>query len=769
MSRRCRLRNALHLLLLWPLTAPAFFHASPNDPLPDEPLPVEEAFRAEVVASDDGIRLEWRIEEGYYLYRDKLSFASETTGIELGSPTLPPGETREDAYFGSQVVYRNRATIDIPLRRAPGSPDTLTLAIGSQGCADMGICYPPRIQRFDVALPTLPSQSTAAAGADSDDTSKIQDLLALLGGAGVLGGSDDPFLPVEKAFAFDAVAEGPERIVARWRIADGYYLYRDKFTFELDGGEVALDAPRFPPGEEKDDPYFGQLEVYHGDLAVTLPLLRSTDGARTVQLTAGYQGCAEDGICYPPTTTTTRLLLPPLVTALPRAASATTAPTLATEPVATLSAQDGIARTLANGSMLLTVASFFGFGLLLAFTPCVFPMIPILSGIIVGQGHTITTRRAFALSLAYVLAMAATYTVAGVLAGLFGGNLQATFQEPWILASFSAVFVLLALSMFGFYELQLPTWLQSRMATLSNRQHRGTLTGAAAMGGLSALIVGPCVAAPLAGALIYIGQTGDALLGGIALFALSMGMGAPLLLIGTSAGKLLPHAGAWMDAVKAVFGVLLLAVAIYLLERIIPGPVALLLWALLLIVSAIYLGALQSLPSPASGWRRLWKGLGVVLLIYGVLLMVGAALGNSDPFRPLHGLRGGGAAAVAEGLVFKPVKSLADTEREIAAASAQGRSVMLDFYADWCVSCKEMERETFADPTVLRALANTTTLQADVTDNDAVDQALLDHFGLIGPPTILFFGADGRERRNYRVMGFMGPEDFSRHVAQALR
>jgi len=394
-------------------------------------------------------------------------------------------------------------------------------------------------------------------------------------------------------------------------------------------------------------------------------------------------------------------------------------------------------------------------------------MIPILSSIIVGQGTSITTRRAFTLSLVYVLAMALTYTVAGVVAGLFGANLQATFQNPWILGAFAAVFVALALSMFGFFELQLPSSLQSRITALSNRQQGGNLTGVAVMGLLSALIVGPCVAPPLMGALIYIGQTGDAMLGGAALFALSLGMGAPLLAVGVSAGKFLPRAGGWMDTVKAVFGVLMLAVAVWMLERILPAAVTMVLWALLFIVPAVYMGALDPI-AKKGGWQKLWKGLGVVLLVYGALLLIGTASGGRDPLAPLDHLRfaGGGTAAQAH-LQFKTIKTAADLDRELAAAG--GRPVLLDFYADWCVSCKEFEKYTFSDPDVIAALQGTVLLQADVTANDDADQALLRRFGLIGPPAILFFDTAGEERKNYRVVGFMKPEQFRPQVEAAFR
>jgi len=396
-------------------------------------------------------------------------------------------------------------------------------------------------------------------------------------------------------------------------------------------------------------------------------------------------------------------------------------------------------------------------------------MIPILSSIIVGQGSGLTTRKAFLLSLVYVLAMAATYTAAGVAAAASGENLQAAFQNPWILSSFAAVFVLLSLSMFGFYELQMPNFIQSRLTEISNKQQGGTIAGVAIMGFLSALIVGPCVAAPLAGALIYIGQTGDMVLGGLALFALSLGMGAPLIAIGTSAGKLLPRAGMWMDAVKAVFGVMLIGVAIWMLERIIPEPVALALWAVLFMVSAIYMGALEGLKAESTGWTKFWKGLGLILFIYGVLLLIGAAAGSRDMFQPLRSLAGAsqGPQQQAE-LHFKQIKGLDGLQQALADARAQNKPVMLDFYADWCVSCKEMEKLTFADPQVQAALQNAVLLQADVTPNDELDTELYKHFGIIGPPAIIFYDRQGKELRNYRVVGYMPATRFTNHVIRAF-
>ncbi|MDP1708600.1 MAG: protein-disulfide reductase DsbD [Gammaproteobacteria bacterium] len=627
-----------------------------------------------------------------------------------------------------------------------------------------------------ILLLTLASASAgvslgALASAPTDSgKSTVADFFNNLGTKLGLPGSDgQTFLEPDAAYAFSATAiNGGHAIAARWQVADGYYMYRDKFRFELvESNDVSLGAAQFPPSETKQDPNFGAVQVYHQDVEIVLPLLRTSAAPTAITLRVGYQGCAEAGFCYPPMTKTVSLQLPVASAANPLVgASANTGAPALTE-------QDQLARLLTGGSTAFALLTFFGLGLLLAFTPCVFPMVPILSSIIVGQGGMQNSRRAFMLSLVYVLAMAATYTIAGVAAGLFGSNLQAAFQSPWVLSSFSIVFVLLALSMFGLYKLQLPAALQTRLTRLSNSQQAGTLSGVALMGLFSALIVGPCVAAPLAAALIVIGQSGDAVLGGAALFTLSMGMGVPLLLVGTSLGKWLPRAGGWMSTVNAVFGVLLLALAVWLLERILPASVTLALWALLLIICAIYMGALERLQPEATGWRKLWKGVGVVMLIYGSLLAIGAASGGRDALQPLQNFAVAGAdraisAAALPALPFKQIKDLAQLQDEIMQARAAGKPVMLDFYADWCVSCKEMEKYTFSDPAVQQALSVAVLLQADVTADDATDRDLQKTLGVFGPPTMIFYGPDGQERTEYRLIGALGAKKFLTHVRSAF-
>ncbi len=728
----------------------------------DELLPVDEAFAFAATSEDgDRIRAVWTIADGYYLYRNKFRFETDARGIRFGTPVFPPGKIRKDEFFGEIETYRKQVAVEIPVIREPGAAQKFNLKASSQGCADLGVCYPPHTQVASLEL--LP------AGVAKQKPGAALQALGELGTGLGFGNDDDELLPPDEAFQLDVAVSDANTLTATWNIAEGYYLYRHRFNFEIEPVDgVTLLPAQLPDGEHKTDEFFGDIQVYHRQAQATLPLQRSDDAATTVALTVKYQGCAERGVCYPPISKTLNLLLP-------AAAAATVAGAESTPPPPThglLSEQDRIAKRLTEGNLLATLLAFFGFGLLLAFTPCVFPMIPILSSIIVGQGEKITAGRGFVLSSVYVLAMALTYTVAGVFAGVFGENLQAAFQNPWILSSFAALFVLLSLSMFGFYDLQMPAFVQSRLTDVSNRQKGGSLTGVAVMGFLSALIVGPCVAAPLAGALIYIGQTGDAVLGGLALFALSLGMGTPLIAIGTGAGKLLPTVGPWMDKIKAVFGVMLLAVAIWMLERILPGPVTLGLWATLLILSAVYLRALDGLAVEATGWSRLWKGVGVVSLVYGILLLIGASSGAQDPLRPLQNVFAARSSGMAQDqhaeLPFRRIKTVADLDRALAAAAQQGKPVMVDFYADWCTSCKEMEKYTFAKPEVRQALASMVLLQADVTANDAADKALLKRFKLIGPPSILFFDADGRERKELALVGYKPADEFVEHI-QVLR
>ena len=573
-----------------------------------------------------------------------------------------------------------------------------------------------------------------------------------------LGGGKQPtFLPPDEAFGLQILARDANTLQANFRVTPGYYLYRDKVSFSVNDNLAKVISVNLPKGEMKNDLTFGDTEVFHQSFQAEIVLKRSASTAGTIQLNAVYQGCSEQGLCYPPITKTLRVNLPDAQTGQVEPPAMSAAPL----PVVTPSEGSQIATLFKSGSFWLIVSFFFGAGLLLAFTPCVFPMIPILSGIIVGRGHKITRMHAFILSLAYVLGMALTYAAAGVAAGYSGNLISSALQTPWVLGSFSALFVLLSLSMFGFYELQLPSALQSKLTNTSNKLHGGHLSGVFVMGALSAIIMGPCVAAPLAAALLYIGQTHDALLGGVALFALAMGMGAPLLVIGTSAGVLLPKAGAWMEAVKRFFGVMLLALAIWIIQPLLPIGVQMLLWAALLIFSGIYMRALDGLPHHASGWHKLFKGIGLLALLLGVAYLIGALSGARDILRPLGNISRAETQSPGT-LQFTRVKDNDELDRYIA--EARGRIVMLDFYADWCISCKEMERFTFSDTAIQAKLGPALLLKADVTANNEADKALLKRFGLYGPPGILFFDAQGRELSDFRVVGFQDAPLFLKSI-----
>lgn len=568
-------------------------------------------------------------------------------------------------------------------------------------------------------------------------------------------------LDPEVAYRFSAQLIDEKTIEARWTVAPEYYLYKEKIGFTVEPETVRLGTPELPKGEEKDDEFFGRVEILRGEVVARIPLLA---GAPPFTLKAASQGCWDGGVCYPPMVQEARLagISPAFAAPIAKPAQA---------PLAMLGEEadesSRIARLLAGAGFWLAVATFFGFGLLLSLTPCVFPMIPILSGIIVQHGHAVTHRRAFALSLAYVLGMAFAYAVVGVFAGLSGTLLSNALQNAWTLTAFALVFVVLALSMFGFFELQMPTAWQSKLSETANRQ-RGSFLAIAIMGALSALIVGPCVAAPLAGALLYIAASRDAWLGGAALFAMGLGMGAPLLLVGTFSRSLLPKPGPWMEGVKKFFGVMMLAVALWLVSPVIPAWLAMLGWALLAIVPAIYLSALEPLPAHASGWRRLWKGVGIVLLLYGVALFIGLLSGSRDPLQPLAFLRVASATAssAVSAPFFEKVRSVAELDARLAATT---RPVLLDFYADWCVSCKEMEKFTFAEPQVAAKMREFLLLKADVTANGAEDKALLARFGLFGPPAIVFFDRQGKEIQGLRVVGFQPAERFLRILESASR
>ena len=570
-----------------------------------------------------------------------------------------------------------------------------------------------------------------------------------------LGASADELLEPEKAFRFSARVLDTATIEVRYAIADGYYMYRERFKFAAEGG-AQLGAPELPQGLRHKDEFFGEVETYRKEVRIRVPV----QGEGRIALKVTSQGCADIGVCYVPMESSAVLQLAALqgpgLTPGPREVVA--------QPRFSIFASDIDIARLFDGNFALVLGSFFAFGLLLTFTPCVLPMVPILSGIIAGEGRALDKARAAALSLSYVLGMALTYAVAGVAAAYSGSLLAAALQNAWVLGAFALVFVALALSMFGFYELRLPGFIHHRLHGAHQRLRGGRVASVAAMGALSAIIVSPCVAAPLAGALLYISQTRDVALGGAALFAMALGMGVPLMAVGVSEGALLPKAGAWMQGVRSFFGVLLLAVALWIVTPILPGAVLMLAWAALLVGSGVFLRAFDRLPPSGSAWWRLSKAAGLMLVLTGAALLVGVLAGNRDPLRPLAGLIGS-AAAPAQPLAWVRVASLGELEQRLRSP---GRPVMLDFYADWCVSCKEMEKFTFSDPKVRAALDGMLLLQADVTAGNEADRALLKRFSLFGPPGIVFFDAGGQEIRGLRVIGYQNAERFLKTLSLAV-
>lgn len=783
------MKRLLNTLLALPLliTSLAVTHAGAEESFLDP----AEAFKFRASALDaKTIEAAWKIADGYYLYRDKLKFS--LNGAQLGSVALPPGKVKDDPTFGRVEIYKNWLILNLPVERKPGPALPVTLSATFQGCAEDGVCYMPITETAKIRLAALEAPKAAAtraqavapasvpqppaavaATAQPQASAPVNQSASALAGLRTLAsdeGVEEEFLPPDEAFKSSVRMKDATTLEVSYTIAPDYYLYRDKLKFAVTApADVTLSSPALPKADVKEDPTFGRTEVYHHDFKVDVPLSRALKANETLAVEVSYQGCSEKGICYPP------IDKPFTLASFTEGGAAAPA---GIGPAPASNAPDSgdtasIERTLKGGGLWVAIVAFFGFGLALSLTPCVFPMIPILSGIIAGQKH-VTRTSGFLLSLAYVLGMAITYAIVGVIAAQSGTLLSNALQNPIALGIGAAIFVALALSMFGFYDLQLPSALQSKLTETSNKLHGGHFSGVFGMGALSALIVGPCVAPPLAAALAYIAQTGDSLKGGLSLFSLALGMGMPLLAVGLSAGTLLPKAGPWMNGVKYFFGVAMLGVAIWLISPFLPAWLHMGLWAALLIISAVYLHALDPLPQHAKGWQRLWKGVGVVSLIAGLGLLLGALGGSRDILQPLavyQGVLGGGAAAgqpaAATGLRFEKVKTVAELDRRLAEAKAAGKPVMLDFYADWCVSCKEMEKFTFSDARVQARLKDVLLLKADVTGNTEDDKALLKRFGLFGPPGILFWDRNGQQA-SHKVIGYEAIDKFLSSLDRAL-
>jgi len=771
----------------------------------DELLEPDKAFALSTKVIDGNtVEANWTIADGYYLYRDKFKFAVTKGDATIGDISFPKGKIKKDPTFGDTEVFLHKVSLKLPLTRSDAAKGSVSIRFDYQGCNEpIGVCYPPIHKEVAFDLP---------AGSGSKPLQSLQSLNDVLNASS----GDQEFLPPEKAFPVSADRKNNKTINIIYGITERYYLYRDKIGIHLqdaDGGSasgVELGKFELPRGKMKKDPTFGDTEVFKHSFNIDVPLKVTNTALTASKLRLDYQGCAEDGVCYPNHQQTyllnfdngklqsMKLVDSGIAPAYSEGKSVKKASSTQEDKFddSQLSEEEKLARLFAGDNLFAILTSLLGFGLLLAFTACMYPMIPILSSIITGQGEKVTPLKGFALSAVYVGGMAVTFGVIGGVIGFFGQQIgvQAYFQNPWIITLFAVLFVALALSMFGFYDIQVPASLQGKISQFSSQQKGGTFVGVAIIGVLSALIVGPCGGPVLLGTLAGAASSGSWVLGFLYMVVLAVGMGLPLLLVGAGGGTLLPRAGAWMATVKAVAGVVLLAVAIYFLERVLPAHIFMLMWAALFIVSAMYMGALDPVPEGSSGWRRLWKGLGFAILVYGIIVMLGGVTGARNFNDPLHGsslTSGGGNAAVAMmessgsqpayvksaigkpsvlkgGLTFIRIKTWDDFQRELKAANAKGHTVMLDFYADWCTYCKQFDDYVFSDPKVQAAFSNTVLLQANVTDLNDNDKLIMKNLGVIVPPAMLFFKTDGTESKRERVIGFMKAEQFLVRMRRAF-
>jgi len=718
-------------------------------------LPANEAFQLNAQIVEDKVELTWSIASGYFVVKESIEISTAESN-QLGASIFPQAIPTVDAFLGNINIYRGEQSVVLPI--SSENTSDLALSVVFDGCADLGICYPPITKNITLSTPikTQVQVVSEAPALDSSATAEPSTQVSLLQAGGPL--------PADEAFNLDVIAIDERTLNVRWLVHKDYYLYKDKISISVEGASIANIA--YPDATLKNDEFFGQVSIYDRPIEVLLSLANISSGK--VTLSIEYQGCWKGGVCYPPQQANYSFSLPGSernnVAVDPESDIEAPANSL---PAAfeQMNNEELTAQELfQKGGLALFIGAFLA-GLALSYTPCIYPMVPILSGIIVGQKDSPSTLKAVLMSLAFVLSMSIAYGLIGATAGYFGAgvNIQAILQTPWVLVLFGLIFIFLAFSMFGYYDIQLPKKLQSKITQISNKQNGGSFIGVAIMGFLSALIIGPCVTPFLATALSYVIADGSATKGAIGLFAMGLGMGVPLIIICGWGINALPKSGLWMETVKHVFGVLMLAVALYLLDRIISPFASLALWASLLTIAPIALGAITPLDKQSSSWRRIFKAVNLIVLGYGILLWLLVARGGGDMHQPLADWDYNANNQTVQSIDFELLQSEEQLDRLIANTQGSDNLIVLKFYADWCVSCKTLERKVFSDREVIKNLDNALALTANVTDNTEANKSLLARFDIAGPPAILFF-KNGKEARSQRIIGEISAKDFLKRL-----
>jgi thiol:disulfide interchange protein DsbD len=697
-------------------------------------LPPEQAFPYDIRQVDEVIIIDFSLPDGYYLYKDKFNFSILPNDL-IQSITLPDGETHEDEFFGVSEVYRSSFEIKIGL--IPHNENTITLTTGLQGCADIGLCYPPQNWTNVIEWSRNPNQ-----------------LLPISPNRNPFLLNPDQPLGYDDAFFINARFDGPNLIIFSWDIEPGYYMYQPSFSF-LSDGTIQFGTPQKPTGEYYSDSYFGNVEIYRGYLEIKVPFSRASPGSFATRINASSQGCKDGSICYPPSLQSLDLIVPPV-------SDFEVSSDFLEPEIPQQSEQSFLADFISNGFWLNVIASFFGFGLLLSFSPCVLPMIPILSGLILNPKNSI--HKPFVLALSYVMGMSVTYTLAGVLAALAGQQAQSLFQQPWIIGLFSLFFLALGLSMIELFNIALPSGLQNTISKQMGRLQNGSIFAIALMGALSGLIVTACVAPPLIGALLAISESGNVTRGAVSLFSMSLGMGFPLLLIGMSAQRLVPKVGAWMNNIKSIIGLLLIATSVYLVGRVLTIQAYQILCGFFLIFLSI------SIIKNIFYFPKKFNWLKITIisfgLVYGSLVIFSSLMGGIGLLpTDLRISRNTDQQLVT----FIPVSGIDELTKQIELSINEQKPIMLEITADWCVSCRELERYTFSNEAVATILMDRfTLLRADVTNYNDDAKTLLESVNSYGPPTILFYNPDGGNLEQLTLIGFVGPDDFIKHIEVLL-